>query len=264
MIKRKKQEDSNLKLAGAFVVFVLGLIILSTLFKFFLIVKSSKFDGTHNFIVNFNGEGKDRLVAFSPKNKSLSILEISNQKENLARILEIPVDGKITVKDTDSTNISSVLLKSILSLGKPLSSLTILDALRLFIFSETVPANNVNEREITPDLNDVQKTTLISLSFNDPSVYLENQSIQVINAADVYGIGTRLATLITNIGGNVVLVSTSDELLKNSKIVYYGDESYTVKKLSDYLGFAAEESGKRGVADVIITIGKDGINSPKF
>jgi hypothetical protein len=261
MIKRKKQENSNLKLAGIFVVFVLGLIVLSTFFKLFLIVRSSRFDGTHNFIVNFAGEKNSRIVAFSPKNKSLSILDVSNSNDNFAKSLEIPIDGKIVTGDQ---KITSALLKSVLSLGKPLNNLTILDALRLLFFSETISANNINERELSVSLNDAQKTTIISLSFTDASVYQENQSIQVINAADTYGIGGRLAMLITNIGGNVILVSTSDQTVQASKIVYFGEESYTVKKLSEYLGFSAEKSGNRGVADVIITIGKDAINSSKF
>jgi hypothetical protein len=105
---------------------------------------------------------------------------------------------------------------------------------------------------------------VISLSLTDASVYQENQTIQVINAADVYGLGSRLATLITNIGGNVVLVSTSDETIQNSKIVYSGKESYTAKKISDYLGILTQQSDQRGVADVIITIGRDKAGSLKF
>jgi hypothetical protein len=261
-MKRKKQESSNLKLAGIFVVFVLGLIILSTLFKFFLIVKTSRFDGTHNFIVNFAGDKSSRIVAFSPQGKSLSILDINSSKD-LSKLLEIPVDGRITIWNIND-KIPSVLFKSITSLGKPLDNLTILDALRLFIFSETVSANNISEKELSPGLNSAQQSTLMSLSFTDPSIYQENQSVQIINAADTYGIGGRLASLITNIGGNVVLVSTSDETAQNSKIVYYGNKSYTVEKLSEYLGFATEKSDKIGVADVIITIGKDSANSSKF
>jgi hypothetical protein len=227
-------------------------------------VRSSKFDGTHNFIVNFTERGNNRIVAFSPQNKSLSILDVKSSAENPSKLLEVPIDGKIIASDLNKSKISSVLLKSILSLGKPLNNLTILDALRLFIFSETVPGNNIKERKISSNLNDAQKATLISLSFTDPSVYQENQSIEIINATNIYGIGGRLATLVTNIGGNVILVSTSDRTIQSSKIIYYGDKSYTVKKLSDYLGFSAEKSNKRGVADVIITIGKDKAGSSKF
>jgi len=264
MIKRKKQENSNLKLAGLFLVFVLGLIILSTFLKFFLIVKSSRFDGTHNFIVSFVGEGNSKVVSFSPKNKSLSILNVKGLENNLSQTLEIPVDGKIIVKDFNDNKVPSLLLKSILSFDKPLKNITILDALRLFIFSETVSSNNINERSFTSNLNDAQRSTLVSLSFTDPSIYQENQSIQIINGADVYGIGGRLAAMVANIGGNVILVSTSDNPVQNSKITYFGDESYTVKKLSSYLDFPVEKSNQQGVADVIITIGKDALASPKF
>jgi len=262
MIKRKKQESSNLKLAGLFVVLVLSLIILSTLFKFFLIVKTSRFDGTHNFIVSFVGEKSSRIVAFSPQGKSFSILDTSLSKD-FEKSLDIPIDGKISMKDVNQ-KIPTILIQSIMSLGKPLNNLTVLDALRLLIFSETVSENNISQRELSSSLNDAQKSTLISLSFSDPSVYQENQSVQIINAADAYGIGGKLATLITNIGGNVILVSTSDQIMQTSKIVYYGDISYTVKKLSNYLGLKTEKSDVKGVADVIITIGRDSVGSSKF
>jgi hypothetical protein len=227
-----------------------------------LIVKTSTFDGAHNFIVSFTGEKNSRVVVFSPQGKSISILDVGSSKD-LPSLLEIPIDGRIAVKDING-KIPSLLFQSIASLGKPLNNLTVLDAIRLFIFSETVPANNISEKELSPGLNPAQQSTLISLSVNDPAIYQENQSIQIINAADIYGIGGKLAALIENIGGNVVLVSTSDKTEQKSKIVYYGNESYTVKKLSKYLGFTTESSNTVGVADVIITIGQDSAGSGKF
>jgi hypothetical protein len=263
-MKRKKETHSNLKLAGVFIIFVLGLILLSLVVKFVLIVNSSRFDGAHNFIVNFRGEGKSKIVAFSPQNKSFSILNLTTSDENIAKVFEIPVDGQIIYKNLDKDKIPSIILHSMLSLGKPLKDLTILDALRLFIFSETVPESNIKDKELTANLNDAQKSTLIALSFTDPSIYQENQTIQIINATDVIGIGGRLATLISNIGGNVVLISTSDKVISNSEIVYYGKKSYTIEKLSKYLNIISRETNNRGVADVIITIGKDNAESFKF
>jgi predicted RecB family nuclease len=59
-------------------------------------------------------------------------------------------------------------------------------------------------------------------------------------------------------------VTTADSPQNVSKIIYYGQESYTVKKLSAYLGFTAQESDKKGIADVIIIIGKDKIGKLNF
>ena len=237
----RTKDGKNLRFAGLFIVVVLGLIFVSALFKFFLIVKTSRFDGSHNFIVSFVGKDREAVVSFSPQNRSLSILDIDSvyKYKDLTKTFEIPIDGTIISQNPNSSNISSMLLKSAFSFGQSLKKLTILDVLRLFLFSKTIPQNNIYERQ-------------------------ENQIIQVINASNVQGLGSRLATLIANIGGNVILVSTSDEALRNSKILYYGDKTYTVKKISSYLGIPAESSAQRGVADVIIMIGKDKANSSSF
>jgi hypothetical protein len=262
----RTKDGKNLRLAGLFIVVVLGLIFVSALFKFFLIVKTSRFDGSHNFIVSFVGKDREAVVSFSPQNRSLSILDIDSvyKHQDLTKTFEIPIDGTIVSQNPNSSNISSMLLKSAFSFGQSLKKLTILDVLRLFLFSKTIPQNNIYERQLSAGLNDAQKSTVINLSLTDASIYQENQTIQVINASNVQGLGSRLATLIANIGGNVILVSTSDETLQNSKILYYGDKTYTVKKISSYLGIPAESSAQRGVGDVIITIGKDKANSSSF
>jgi hypothetical protein len=262
----RTKDDKNLRLAGLFIIIVLGLIVISALFKFLLIVKDSRFDGSHNFIVSFIGKDREEVVSFSPQNRTLSILDIDSKYNNkdLTKTFEIPIDGTVVSQNINSDNISSPLLKGVISLGQPLKKLTILDALRLFLFCKTIPQNNVYERQLSSGLNDAQRSTVINLSLTDTSIYQENQTIQIINASNVPGLGTRLATLITNIGGNVILVSTADETLQKSQIVYYGDKTYTVKKISDYLQIPAVVSNQRGVADVIITIGKDKISSPDF
>jgi len=262
----RTKNGNNLKLAGLFVVIVLGLIVISALFKFLLILEASKFDGSHSFIVSFVGKGNIQVASFSPQDRTLSILDVDSKYNynDLSKSLEIPVDGTITLQDSNTNNISSMLLKSTFSLGHSLKNLTALDAFRLLLFYKTISQNNIYVRKLSSDLNDAQKATIINLSFTDPSIYQENQAIQIINASDVRGLGSRLAALITNIGGNVVLVSTSDQVIQSSKIVYFGKESYTVKKMGDYLGISPESSSQKGVADVIITIGKDKAGSFNF
>jgi hypothetical protein len=245
---------------------VFGLIIISLLLKFLLVVRTSKFDGIHSFIINFSAEGDNRIVAFSPQNNSISILNVENKniQKDFARELEVPIDGSINFQNSKQYDVSSAIIRSALSMKHSLSGLTILDAVRLFIFSKGVSKNNLSTRDFSGNFNDAQKSTILTLAFTDPTIYQENKSVEIVNAADVYGLGNRLATLITNIGGNVVLVSTSDKIIKSSTITYYQNKSYTAKKLSEYLGIPAVESDKKGVADVIITIGEDMANSTKF
>jgi hypothetical protein len=91
----------------------------------------------------------------------------------------------------------------------------------------------------------------------DPAIYRENQSIEIVNATRIDGLGAKFASFISNIGGNPVMVSSSNDVIGKSKIIYYGKESYTVKKLSTYFNIKKENSKTRRLADVIIIVGKD-------
>jgi hypothetical protein len=263
----KNKNETNLKLAGLFVLFVGSLIIASLVLKVFFVFRDSKFDGSHSFIVGFVGISQTKLVSFNPQNKTMSIVDVKANldKNMLEKALEVPVDGILRVdKNIDNRDIVPLLLKSASPFSTSLEGVTFIDAFRLSVFAKSVQAGSIYDRNFSTALNDAQKSTILALSFTDPAVYQENQGIQIINASDVSGVGSRLATLITNIGGNPILVSTADNAQNVSKIIYYKTESYTVKKLSDYLGFPAEESDKKGIADVIIIIGKDKISKPNF
>ncbi|MGA2967618.1 MAG: LytR C-terminal domain-containing protein [Candidatus Levyibacteriota bacterium] len=263
----KNKNETNLKLAGLFILFVCGLIAVSLLLKVFLVFQDSKFDGSHSFIVGFVGQNQTKLVSFNPQNQTMSIVNInaSSDRNALEKTLEIPIDGILkSDKNIQDKDIAPLLLKSSSPFSTSLEGLTFIDAFRLSIFAKSVQAGSIYDRDFSADLNDAQKATILTLSFTDPTIYQDNLGIQVINASDVSGVGSRLASLITNIGGNPILVTTADSPQNDSKIIYYQTESYTVKKLSDYLGFPVEESNKKGIADVIIIIGKDKVNNLNF
>jgi hypothetical protein len=169
---------------------------------------------------------------------------------------------KIDQDVTDKT-VGSILLKSSFPLEVSVEGMNRLDCLRLFLFAKGVGLGSIYQRELTKLTNDAQKSTLLSLSFTDPAIYRENQSIQIVNAANIYGLGAKLANLITNIGGTVILISTG-EVGEDSRIVYYGKKTYTVDKLSQFLGIPAQSTNSKGVADVIITIGKKKVNNLSF
>ena len=267
-MSRKKQAAKNLKLAAVFVLLVLGLIFLSLFVKTLFIINGSRFDGLHKFNIEFAGKNKVSLVSFSPQAKSISILNIKKNKDqnsNFAKSYGIIIDGKISLKnDLSNNNISATLIKSIFPFESSLKDLTIVDLIRLFLFSRTVSQNFIYERELLDQYSQAQKSTLISLTFTDPQIYQENQNIEIVNATGIYGLGGRLAALINNLGGNVVLVESNDKEINNSKIIYSGEKTYTVKRLGEYLGFSLEKTDKKGIADVIIIVGKDKAEGSKF
>nr|MBI5455893.1 LytR C-terminal domain-containing protein [Candidatus Levybacteria bacterium] len=265
---KKNKKKSNIKLAGLFVLLVLGLVILSVFFKIVFLIRDSRFDGIHKFNIEFIANEEINIVSFSPLNKSLTMLSVKDKidnKDNLSKSLGVPVDGRIITKDRlTKNNTFLILLKSILPFGNSIKDLTQIDLFRLALFSRMVSDVSISEKEISSKFNDAQKSTIISLLFSDSSIYEENQTIEIINSTDVYGLGGRLANLISHMGGNVVLVSSGDKIEKASKIIYSGKLTYTVKKLSNYLNMPLEKSDKKSIADVIIIIGTDKAEGDKF
>lgn len=261
----KKGKNSNMRIAGLFILLVVCLILFSIVIKFAVLFENSKFDPAHRYIVSFISNSKTQIVSFSPQNNSISILNIDKKldENKIRRTLEIPVNSSITVNNTiNNKNLAVTLLNSSISLGS-LRDLNSIDSIRLFLFARSVALTSIYQRDFSEDLSSEEKSTVLSLSFTDPSIYQESQSIQIVNASEVPGLGSRLAGLINNIGGNVILVS-SPQTSQDKSIIMYSQKNYTVNFLSSYLNFPIRKSDKQGVADVIIILGKDKVNSLKF
>lgn len=293
-MKRKKKpiENKNLKVALFFGLFVFLLIAISVVIKIFLMVTQSKFDGFHHFnlAVYYTPEkgssaGYADVISFAPDTNSISVLKVSlvNRGEdssvkelNVGSILKIPVDANITL-DESSKNLFSVsenkevnpaIQKMFLSYRDLKTNLTIFDAVRIWIFTKQIPSHAVIIKNVSVSLTEEARieeniiaNRLVSQFFVDSSLMQEKVSIQIINGTGVLGLGNRLSKFITNMGGNVVAVSTADKITENSEISYFGKETYTLSKLSRILGLQATEMQKMAISDVTITLGKDSLSS---
>lgn len=261
-----KKEANNLSLAVIFIGVILFFISLSILFKMFFLFRQSQFDGSNKFNVQIVDSKKTEIISFSPKENSISVLKLDRRVEgDLSKNLEIPIDGIIVFKNYqfNDSNISSALIHSIFSFGNTRFKLTSIDLIRLTLFSRKVPRNSIYIKELMQNYTDTQRFNVLYLIFKDPLIFTENNSIEIINATDVFGLGNRLATLISAIGGNVIFVKSQDPQSK-SKIQYLGNKNHTIERISKYLNFPAEQIKSRGVSDVIITIGKDSLKNLKF
>lgn len=265
-MSHKNKQKSNLNLAIGFIGLVFFIVIISFVFKVFWIVKESQFDGSNKFNLAIYDNRGIGVISFSPKEKSISVLELEDKNyNNPAASLQIPIDGYqvFTNKEFNYSNISSSLFTSIFSDTGSREGMTFLDVFRLALFSRTVSSNSIYERKLLKQHSETEKSALLSITFRDPSILTEGKTIEVVNATDVAGLGNRLANLVSHMGGNVILVS-SDENKKNSKIIYFKDSGYTVNKFSDYLGFPLEKGESSGLADVIMIIGQDSLSKLKF
>ena len=264
----KKENSSNMRLAGLFLMLVLGLIAVSILFKLFLIIKSSSIDGSHRFSVSFLAKNEVEVISFSPQTHAIAILKIKNLKDsqNLSDFLLYPVDANVSIdsQNLDKLGISSILLKTLFNFNSPNTNLTSFDTLRLLIFSKSVSPASIYETNFSSDLSSQEKSYIFSNFFQDTAINQENTSIEIVNATSSFGLGARLAALITNIGGNVVLVSTSDNQEETSRIIYSMPTNYTLKKFSSFLQVPIEKTDTKGVADMTIILGRDSLKNLKF
>lgn len=261
-MRKKKITNSNLGIAVGFSFIVLGLISLSFILRILLILGESKFDGVNSFTVLVVEDKMQQIINFSPKNSSISILNVVGFNGNEVKSLEIPIDGSFSSQELiKGNNLSSILSKNILNF-KIQRDLNFMDFLRLFLFTNTTKSTLIDEERISKETSAQNLTSLTSSLFVDPGILDEKQNIEIINATDVYGLGNKLANLITNIGGNVILVTTGD--LQNSSEVQYVNDTYTAKRLSQILKFKLVKTKKKSIPDIIIILGKDSISSLKF
>jgi len=258
MARKKKNQGKNTKIGIYFLVFILGIIFISLLFKGFLIVKNSKFqdDSRFNFLISNNTER--RIISFLPQNHSVSVLKVEGNVENIHKFLEVPLDGEIKSALLDLGKPVPLLISNIFYGFKNIKTdLTVLDLFRIFLFTKTTSPGNFTLRTVSTDSDEATLDKISLILFSDPKIADENLSVEIINATAEYGVGNRLARLITNISGNVVLVSTSQNIQEKSVILHKGKKSYTLKRLSKILGFEVMENKSQSLADITVQIGKD-------
>ncbi len=260
MKRKKKKSSKNTKLAFIFLALVVGIVVFSLIFKIVALISESQFDNAHRFTISLSNNRNLEVVSFSPQTRSISILKLDGNKNlNLYRFLEIPIDADMHSDSIDFKKSPSEILSAVLFNYKNVnSSINVVDIVRLLLFAKIVPSENIYEKHLSAG-SDMQTRDKISLSFfSDEKISEENVSVEIVNASDVAGAGGRIARLVSNMGGNVVLVSTATDTTKKSEILYSGGQTYTLLKLENLLGFPAIKNNASSIGNVIIQIGENG------
>lgn len=270
MKRESRHESKSLKTMYLYFFVVFLLICISLVIKIYYMYQQSRFDPSHEFVLAVVQQNFVRqIIAFNPESSTISSLELQDTNlpyATLAKNYGIVTDGYVATDPEQSreTDINKLIWSSIIHTAVWKSNLTMLDKVRLLLFSKNISINNKSIQSISlknqaPDLN-----TIISTALNDQDISSENITIQIINATNVSGLGLRLGKALTNMGANVVDVSSSDKLQKTSTLSYYGNKSYTSDHLQKFLGISATKFTKQTIADIIITIGTDKENTQEF
>lgn len=217
-----------------------------------------RFDESFPFILSIEGKnGASQLACIYPKQHQISIIEIGQALSGSS--LAIKDDARVFSDSLriDSLN-PSLFFTKLLKDGKNLkTNLTPIDIVKLLIVSKTIGVKNVRVQKMDTNLEDTEKNKIISSLCLDPDIVSEGLRIEVVNATGVYGVGNKVAQIISNFGGNVVFVSTADKVEEKSVIYYGGDKSYTLQRLSRTLGFSAIKDNTKSISDIRVQIGKD-------
>ncbi|MBI2431219.1 MAG: LytR C-terminal domain-containing protein [Candidatus Levybacteria bacterium] len=266
----KKKQDANnktLRMAFVFIALVLSLIVGSYASKIFQIAKESLFDGSHRLTVLF----EHTVISFAPWEKSISVLEVEMVEkvnyQTLSVMLGLPIDGFVISSHPfepvkESRQVLSLLWRGFIKQDSLETNLTTFDFARLWLFTRFTPSYQFVKKDyrvISLDdvLSDTQLDKLMASLFLDVALSEEKVSIYIVNASGVTGLGNRIARLLTNVGGNVVAVSTGDSMLPVSEISAANMDTYTLKKIRRLLPYKVTMLNKKTIADIVITLGKD-------
>ncbi|MDD5416044.1 MAG: LytR C-terminal domain-containing protein [Candidatus Daviesbacteria bacterium] len=204
-------------------------------------------------------------------------------KDTLTSFFAVPIDGFLDFSSLQpsksASEIVEILKKNPFSGLNLLSSLktdlTIWELLRLKVSLSRVRFDKVKEldlvdlgvleRENLPDGTGVLITDPIKLDsvlsdFVDPAIVSEHKTIAVFNATDKVQLAGKWARLITNLGGNVIIMNNARERLK--KTTAQGEESLTLKRIRqvfcDTIGSSEDVTSSR--AQINLFIGEDYLN----
>jgi hypothetical protein len=265
-----QSESKSLKTFFVYTAIVCFFILLSLSIRGFYLLQQSRFDSKHQILIAF---GKDETVseiaAFRPSERAVTVVTLQGEKVQFSDLGEklgviptavVRTKGNIPLE----IDISDTMKELLFHYYTVKTNLTILDVTQLFFVSRKPSLNDREIMEMSVSTDNEKNYRFVSHLFTDDTIFSENISIQVVNASGESGMGKRLERAITNLGGNVVSISTSRNPEKSSKIQYLGQETYTLTTLKKLLDFPVEKLEKEAIADIIITIGENQKNSSNF
>lgn len=165
----------------------------------------------------------------SEGNRGYELLE-----KSLGNLLGVPIDGMIEYKgdltELDIRNIKTDLtLLELIRLKISLSQIRFdkiknIDLLKMEILDKTRMNDGTEIYSSDPDKLDQ------ILVFIDPLIQKEHLSIAVFNATDYPQLAQKAARMITNLGGNVIIISNAQNTYAKTKVT--GQKGSTLTRLS--------------------------------
>lgn len=263
------KQSKSLKTFFLYAALVIFVISVSLAIKLFFVIQQSKFDGKQQFVVAITkGNVVGELITFQPATSTITVMQLQGRRmpvDELGKVLGVIPDATVTTNDTlpqgDPANTMSAIAMRYHMLK---TNMTLVDVARLAFIAKKTSPNAITNEVITTPVNDVATENTIKKLISDEAIIGENKSVQIINASNQPGLGGRLEYVISNMGGNVVSVTTSHSKISESSISYFGESSYTLEKLHNLLGYPIQKLSKETLADIVITIGENNKGEKRF
>lgn len=179
---------------------------------------------------------------------------------SISKLVGLQVDGVIFLKDNKSSVEDFIVdlrknpLAPLFSINSVNSNLTPLEMYDLFkklssirsdkISSLDLAQSSITDSKLLPDSSRVlgvdtyKLDSFIRDKMADPSILDESYSIAIFNGTNRSGLGQEASRIVTNMGGNVVIISTSLLKVNKSQVVIKNDNekiknSATALRLSE-------------------------------
>lgn len=257
-----KKQGKYLPAAIVFVCMVIVAVIISLLLRFVNIYQKSFFDGQHQFVLGIDGVNSDSsdILIFSPDRPAVSAIVFNGERNSraVADTLLVPLDGELKKGDVmKQKNIEQFFRANILHFNNT-SSVTSIDIIRLWWFVRALKKSQISVQTFRMPLTADDLQTIQPL-FIDNKLYQEGKTVAILNASGILGYGGKVGKSLSNIGIDVIAVSTADRQAKTTTIVYSGNISYTLRRLEHIFGVKAvlRQGGNLPIADILVTVGNN-------
>lgn len=265
MRKTAPKKIKNSTLMALFFLLVFVAIIISVIVKIVSLITHSTVDNHHQFILEIRQQNhEEQIAAFNRGTNTIVILHVKGVKNPQdIQSLEIPIDAQLQSDHAvNPANISSELFTAIVHCTYPAcQNLNSVDALKLYLFAKHLKQHAIQDISLSLPLSQTDLKTTIPSLFIDDTLYHEALSISVINASGEVGLGNKVSQLITNVGGNVVSVTSAEAQDNTTMQSTFGKGNYSLQRLQKILHLQSQQMQRTGISDIIITIGR---NHPKL
>jgi hypothetical protein len=259
---KKAKRTGSLRTLGIFCIVVGFILIVSLSYRMLLLVKQSRFDGKSGFILAMTEDGYKNSViyGFDPAQKTLSLLELKSSvgMSEPGKLLHTPIDGTLHKKRISGLSDFPLELSTYtLYTQQKDTDVSVLDVIRFWLLAKSIGKSEIKREQIVLPEDRTHIESRLQTFFSDSQLEDDKRTITIINGTAISGLGGRLEKYLSQIGGSVISISTSHTAIPRSKIIYYGEKSYTVSRLEKILRFPLERREGAFLSDIIIEVGED-------